>query len=83
MKFTQIGTVSPKQKQAIKASSVFRSFLRVAQAKGAIEVILIAEMHDSGWIRLYGKTPDLLCNYWADVGVRGGLAGETFKTSSW
>tara|TARA_R110002094_G_scaffold153354_5_gene140897 strand:- start:9633 stop:9926 length:294 start_codon:yes stop_codon:yes gene_type:complete len=81
MRFTQLGTVSPKQKAAIKVSAKFNSFLRAAKSSGYSEIIIISEVQETGWIKLYAKTPDLTCNYWVEVGIRGGISDEAYNAN--
>jgi hypothetical protein len=81
MQFIQIGIVSPKQKAAIKSSVKFNAFLHAAKNSGYSEITIISEVQEAGWIKLYAKTCDLTCNYWVEVGIRGGLSDETYNVN--
>jgi hypothetical protein len=79
MKFEQIGKINPKQKSAIKNSKIFNTFLFAAKQSGAEKVVLISDVQPSGWIKFYAKTPDLTCNYWVEVGAKGGISEEAYR----
>lgn len=79
MKFEQIGQISEKQKAAVKSSDRFRHFVKSANDQGSQKIILISEVQESGWIKLYAKNENHTAHYWAEVGVRGGLTDEQIQ----
>ena len=76
MKFEQIGEITEKQKAAVKSSDCFRQFVKSAYDQGSQKIILISEVQESGWIKLYAKNEKHTVHYWVEVGVRGGLTDE-------
>jgi hypothetical protein len=80
MKFNQIGTLTETQKAAIKASAMFKRFLKVAQNKGAEEIKIVVEAHKT-YVNVYAEARNQECFYWVEVGSRGGLTDESYKAA--